>query len=45
MVKEVLLLTVGVLVPFKEKNEDRLELKLIIFVWNGWNVDMYHCNC
>ena len=32
MVKEVLPLTAGVLVPFKEKNDDILELKLIILL-------------
>ena len=39
MVKEVLpngnVNTAGVLVPFKEKNDDILELKLKIFVRNG----------
>ena len=35
MVKEVVPLMAGVLVPFKEKNDDILELKLIIFVRNG----------
>ena len=35
MVKEILLLTAGVLVPFKEKSDDILELKLIIFVRKG----------
>ena len=44
MVKEILPLMAGVAVP-KEKNDDILELKLIIFFRNGWNVDMYYCNC
>ena len=36
MVKEVIQLTAGVLVPFKEKkNDDILELKWTIFCRNG----------
>ena len=40
MFKEVLPLTAGVLLAVKEKNDDIQELKLIIFVRNGWNVDI-----
>ena len=46
MVKEVLPLTAGVLVAFREKNNDILDIKLIIFGGGkGLNLYMYKWNC
>ena len=29
----------------QKKNDDILGLKIDNFVRNGWNVDIYYCNC
>ena len=30
---------------YQRKKDDILQLKLIVFVINCWNLDIYDCNC